>query len=180
MYLPLHHLWSSSSGSRLKRRCWGTGGVATGWAVKCEGHRVLTLPARAFISGALPVYFIVPTVLELLGAKHTVLPQEYVVVVCQINTVCTYLKINSYGNTLFEVVCIRLTWHSHNYDMTPFMNMRSLYECLLILSLSVIQSIMSFWMEVRVNWLTLYDSPFKDSFMFMTDVMSVSYTPLQV
>jgi len=27
------------------------------------------------------------------------------------------------GNTLLEEVCIRLTWHLHNHDMTYVMNM---------------------------------------------------------
>lgn len=106
LYLPLHHLWSSSSGSRLKRRCWGTGGAAAGWAAKCEGHRVMTLPVWAFVSGALSVHFIVPTVLVLVCAKHTVLPREYasVVVVCQINTVCVYLK-KKFKVTLYLMWC---------------------------------------------------------------------------
>ncbi len=29
-----------------------------------------------------------------------------------------------YGNTLLEGVCIRLTWHLHNHDMTHVMNMK--------------------------------------------------------
>jgi len=28
------------------------------------------------------------------------------------------------GNTLLEGVCIRLTWHLHNHDMTYDMNMK--------------------------------------------------------
>ncbi len=28
-----------------------------------------------------------------------------------------------FGNTLLEGVCIRLTWHLHNHDMTHVMNM---------------------------------------------------------
>ncbi len=30
----------------------------------------------------------------------------------------------NYGNTLLEGVCIRLTWHLHNHDMTHVMNMK--------------------------------------------------------
>jgi len=31
---------------------------------------------------------------------------------------------DGYGNTLFEGVCIRLTWHCHKHDITPVMNMK--------------------------------------------------------
>jgi len=29
-----------------------------------------------------------------------------------------------FGNTLIEGVCIRLTWHLHNHDLTYVMNMK--------------------------------------------------------
>jgi len=57
------------------------------------------------------------------------------------------------GNTLFEGVCIRLTWHIHNHDMTHVMNMKVFYACLWQLSLSVIHSVMSFLMQ-RWHYLT--------------------------
>jgi len=50
--------------------------------------------------------------------------------------------VKSHGNTLLKGVCIRLTWHLQNHDMT-YMNMKEVQ-----LSLSVIGSIMTFLMQI--------------------------------
>ncbi len=44
-------------------------------------------------------------------------------------------------------LCIRLTWHLHNHDMTHVMNMKVFYACLWQLSLSVIRSVLYFLMQ---------------------------------
>ncbi len=76
-----------------------------------------------------------------------------------------------FGNTLLEGVCIRLTWHLHNHDMTHVMNMKEIlcmfmttvimYHCLNVSTTDIVWDVfvMTTWhkpthhnLSVSLSW----------------------------